>query len=53
MLRGVTLHDPMPSDSNMVDIGGYTFSSEPVTRCPRACSIPASEAIAVPQIPIR
>ena len=35
------------------DIGGYEAASDPVTRNPRCCSIPASEAIAVPQIPIR
>jgi hypothetical protein len=43
----------MPKPSSIVDIGGYTFSSDPVTLCPRACNIPARLAIAVPQIPIK
>ena len=43
----------MPNDSRNVDIGGYDAASEPVTRKPRSCSIPASDAIAVPQIPMR
>ena len=32
----------MPSDSRNVDIGGYDAASEPVTRKPRSCSMPAS-----------
>src|ERR1700761_8821289 len=42
-----------PSVCNKSDIGGYAAASDPVTVCPWSCSIPASEAIAVPQIPIR
>ena len=34
-------------------MGGYAAASEPVTRKPRCFSIPASEAMAVPQIPIK
>jgi hypothetical protein len=34
-------------------MGGYTFSSEPVTVWPAARSSPASEAMAVPAMPIR
>ena len=41
------------SDARKSDIGGYAAASEPVTLNPRAFSIPANDAIAVPQIPIR
>ena len=34
-------------------MGGYAALSEPVMRWPRNCKRPASEAIAVPHIPIR
>ncbi len=43
----------IPSVSSRSDIGGYAAASEPVTVCPCSCSIPASDAIAVPQMPIR
>jgi len=43
----------IPSDARKFDIGGYAALSEPVTRKPRSFSIPASDAIAVPQTPIR
>src|SRR5260370_32463337 len=35
------------------DIGGYAAASEPVTLNPRWRSSPASDAMAVPQMPIR
>src|SRR5438309_6856544 len=35
------------------DIGGYTAASDPVTLKPRCLSMPASDAIAVPQMPMR
>ena len=35
------------------DIGGYAAASDPVTRNPRVFNIPASDAMAVPQIPIK
>jgi hypothetical protein len=50
---GKRLGDGMPNDSRNVDMGGYDAASEPVTRKPRSCSMPASEAIAVPQMPMR
>src|ERR1051325_4742633 len=34
------------------DIGGYAAASEPVTLKPRCFSSPASDAMAVPQIPM-
>jgi hypothetical protein len=37
----------------MVDIGGYTPWSDPVTLWPLARSSPAREAIAVPAMPIK
>src|ERR1035438_4290420 len=43
----------IPSDSRKVDMGGYDAASEPVTRNPRSCSMPAREAMAVPQMPMR
>src|SRR5437762_8926669 len=43
----------MPSDFKKSDIGGYAAASEPVTRKPRSASIPASDAMAVPQMPMR
>src|SRR5215469_14114316 len=43
----------MPSAARKSDMGGYAAESEPVTRKPRSFSIPASEAMAVPQMPTR
>src|ERR1700689_338183 len=39
----------MPSESSNVDAGGYTPTSEPVTRNPRSFNIPATGAIAARQ----
>src|SRR5439155_7097967 len=41
----------MPNDCNCVDIGGYTFASQPVTRWPAACAIAAIPPMNVPQMP--
>src|SRR5579862_1149975 len=41
----------MPNESSKVEAGGYTFTSEPVTRKPRSLSIPATGAIAEPEMP--
>ena len=41
----------MPWLSRNVDIGGYMFSSEPVTVNPRSRSAAATAPIAVPQMP--
>jgi len=43
----------MPRDSKKTDIGGYAAASDPLTRKPRCRSIPANDAMAVPQIPIK
>ncbi len=43
----------IPNEARKSDIGGYAAASEPVTRNPRCCSMPASDAMAVPQIPIK
>ncbi len=57
--RGSKLRSPkgsatgMPSEWSRSDMGGYAAWSEPVTRWPSCCSKPASDAMAVPQIPIR
>src|ERR1700685_1378260 len=40
-------------DARKSDRGGYAAVSEQVTRKPRRFSMPARDAIAVPQIPIR
>ena len=53
ILLGKRLRHRNSQRSRKVDIGGYAAASDPVTRNPRCCSIPASEAIAVPQMPIR
>src|SRR5437588_6886840 len=42
-----------PISANCVDIGGYEAASDPLTSYPLARSNPASDAIAVPQIPIQ
>src|SRR4030095_1223898 len=41
----------MPFSWRNVDIGGYTFSSDPVTLNPRSFSAAATDAMAVPQLP--
>src|SRR5438874_4621916 len=43
----------MLSPARKSDIGGYTAASDPVTLKPRCLSMPASDAIAVPQMPMR
>jgi len=43
----------MPLLAKKVDIGGYTFWSEPVMLHPISFNAAASEAIAVPQIPTK
>src|SRR3712207_3242480 len=43
----------MPSAARKSLIGGYTFSSDPLTSQPRLRSSAASVAIAVPQTPMR
>src|SRR5438445_13603305 len=43
----------MAIEARKSDIGGYAAASEPVTLNPRCFSRPASDAMAVPQIPIR
>ena len=43
----------MPSSFSKSDMGGYAAASEPVMRYPLNCNMPASDAIAEPQIPIR
>src|SRR5512142_1109275 len=43
----------MPQRSSCVDMGGYTFSSEPVTSWPAALSMPANDPIPVPATPMR
>src|SRR6185312_6592896 len=42
----------MEIDARKSDIGGYAAASEPVTLKPRCLSNPASDAMAVPQIPM-
>ena len=43
----------IPSLYRNSDIGGYAAASEPVTWNPRCLSMPARDAMAVPQMPIR
>src|SRR5947209_8409536 len=42
-----------PRLSRKVDIGGYTFSSEPLTTCPRSRKAAATDPMAVPQMPMK
>src|SRR5437867_4207719 len=43
----------MLSDCKKSDIGGYAAASEPDTGKPRSDSMPARDAMAVPQMPMR
>lgn len=43
----------MPRELSSVEAGGYTFTSEPVTRKPLSFNIPATGAMADPAIPSR